>query len=387
MERRYKVLFITTWYPTVKQPTDAVFVREHARAVQLYNDVVVINCVLRPFKELTQKYLIEKICDPQISQGIPTYQVSYRPTHPKFISYFTFIWSVFQAYRKLSIEGFHPEIIHANVYKAGEPAILLGQIMRLPVVITEHSSDFLRNKLTHLHLQLLKMTFNRAKLVMPVSSVLQKSIQERQIRACFQVLPNVVDTNLFFAEARTHNLHLAKRLLTIGPMDRSEKKGLPYLLQALQGLQQQRTDWHLDIIGDGDLRARYEQMTIELGIRQQVTFWGKQPKTEVAALMRQAQILIVPSLFETFSVVAAEALACGVPVLATRCGGPEEFVTDDVGVLVPPGDAAALQSGLQSMLANLHRYDPATISQQARARFSHASVGAQIHEVYRSVLN
>jgi glycosyltransferase involved in cell wall biosynthesis len=231
------------------------------------------------------------------------------------------------------------------------------------------------------------MTFNRAKLVMPVSSVLQKSIQERQIRACFQVLPNVVDTNLFFAEARTHNLHLAKRLLTIGPMDRSEKKGLPYLLQALQGLQQQRTDWHLDIIGDGDLRARYEQMTIELGIRQQVTFWGKQPKTEVAALMRQAQILIVPSLFETFSVVAAEALACGVPVLATRCGGPEEFVTDDVGVLVPPGDAAALQSGLQSMLAHLHRYDPATISQQARARFSHASVGAQIHEVYRSVLN
>jgi glycosyltransferase involved in cell wall biosynthesis len=231
------------------------------------------------------------------------------------------------------------------------------------------------------------MSFRQAHKVMPVSYSLQKSIETYGIQAQFHVIPNVVDTSLFFVEATTHRNDSAKRLLTIGPMDRSEKKGLPYLLEALQGLQQQRADWHLDIIGDGDLRARYEQMTIELGIRQQVTFWGKQPKTEVAALMRQAQILIVPSLFETFSVVAAEALACGVPVLATRCGGPEEFVTDDVGVLVPPGDAAALQSGLQSMLAHLHRYDPATISQQARARFSHASVGAQIHEVYRSVLN
>ncbi len=101
--------------------------------------------------------------------------------------------------------------------------------------------------------------------------------------------------------------------------------------------------------------------------------------------MRQSDLFVLPSLCETFSVPAAEAMASGIPVLATRCGGPEEFITQDQGLLVSPGDADALRQGLDFMLDNLHRYSRGQIVQYARERFSHEVVGAQLHALYQSL--
>ena len=105
-------------------------------------------------------------------------------------------------------------------------------------------------------------------------------------------------------------------------------------------------------------------------------------KKEVAEFMRLADFLVLPSLFETFSVVTAEALTSGIPVLATRCGGPEEFVTKDVGLLVPPGNTEALFNGLDYMLNNLERFNTEQISHYATEHFSPERVGEQLHRVY-----
>ena len=129
----------------------------------------------------------------------------------------------------------------------------------------------------------------------------------------------------------------------------------------------------------------YEQLTGELKLCDKVTFHGLKPKPAVAEFMRRADLFVLPSLFETFSAPAAEALATGTPVLATRCGGPEEFVVDDVGVLVSPGDADALRGGLDYMLDRLQRYSRRGLSQYARERFSLEVVGAKLHAVYQAV--
>ena len=117
-----------------------------------------------------------------------------------------------------------------------------------------------------------------------------------------------------------------------------------------------------------------------------VTFRGARSKREVAQFMQQADLFVIPSLAETFSVPAVEALACGTPVLSTRCGGPEEFIVEDVGSLVPSGDANALFRGLDQMLDNLHLYSRQRISKFARERFSPDVVGAQLHAVYESLI-
>ena len=97
-------------------------------------------------------------------------------------------------------------------------------------------------------------------------------------------------------------------------------------------------------------------------------------------------MFVLPSLFETFAAVAAEALASGTPVLATRCGGPEEFITDEVGMLVAPGDEEALYRGLDHMLNNLERYSPEYIQHYAHERFSAERVGEQLHATYLACL-
>jgi hypothetical protein len=220
---------------------------------------------------------------------------------------------------------------------------------------------------------------------MIVSKSLQKAIEAYGIKTKFQVIPNVVDTDLFnpgsFSQPEAH----LKRLLFVGLLDRSHNKGVPYLLKALAQLREYRDDWVLDIVGDGPARVEYEAMSASLELVDKVIFHGLKTKKEVAEFMRQADLFVLPSLFETFSLAAAEALATGTPVLATRCGGPEEFVTDEVGLIVSPGDANALCKGLIDMCGNLERFKRAKISCYAADQFSPTKIGAELHNIYNKL--
>jgi len=379
---RLKVLFITNWYPTKEEPVKAVFVREYAKAVRLYDDIVVLHCVGSDLN-LKRLWRMEQEPDERLREGIPTYRVWYRPSPIPKTSYFIYLWSIFRTFRHIVNQGFRPDIIHVHFYDAGGPAVLIGKLNHIPVVITEHFSSFPRGLLGHLDVFKAWLAFRWANIVFPVSYALQKAIEHYGIHAHFQVIPNVVDTTLFSPPSHLRKDLNPKRILFVGQL--VPIKGVPYLLQALSHLHQKRDDWHLDIVGDGDARMEYEDLAVDLKLYDKVVFHGLKTKQEVAEFMRRADLFVLSSLFETFSAAAAEALATGTPILATRCGGPEEFVIKDVGLLVAPGDADALCKGLDYMLDNLHLYSCKQISQYAIERFSPELVGAKLHAVYKSL--
>jgi len=379
---RLKVLFITNWYPTREEPVKAVWVREHAKAVRLYDDVLVLHCVGSDLN-LKRLWRTEQETDERLREGIPTYRVWYRPSPIPKTSYFIYLWSIFRTFQHIVNEGFRPDIIHVHVYDAGGPAVLIGKLNRIPVVVTEHFSSFPRRLLGPLDVVKAWLAFRWAHVVIPVSYALQKAIEHYGIHAHFQVIPNVADTTLFFPPSPLREDMNPKRILFVGQL--APVKGVLYLLQALSHLGQKRDDWHLDIVGDGDARMEYERLAVDLKLGDKVTFHGLKTKQEVADFMRRADLFVLPSLCETFSAPAIEALATGTPILATRCGGPEEFVIKDVGLLVPPGDVHTLCNGLDYMLDNLHLYSCKRISQYARERFSPELVGAKLHAVYQSL--
>jgi glycosyltransferase involved in cell wall biosynthesis len=376
-----KVLFITSWYPTKEQPVEGVFVREHAKAVRFYNDVVVLHCSTKT-PNLKGLWQIEQELDKRITKGIPTYRVWRRRLPIRIISYFNLIWSVQRGFHHIVSTGFSPDILHANIYEAGVPAVLIGKLYKIPVVITEHSTAFPRRLLSRVGILQAMFAFGLCDLVLPVSLSLQKAIQEYRIKAKFQVVPNVVDTTLFFPITDLAYKGNSKRLLFVGLLDSSHKKGVPYLLRALAKLWEKHNEWHLDIVGDGPARKEYEQLATDLGLKDKITFHGFRSKQEVAEFMRQADLFVLPSLFETFSVVAAEALTTGIPVLATHCGGPEEYITKDVGLIVPSGNTEALSKGLDYMLDHLEIFNPNKISSYAVERFSPNRVGKQLNKIY-----
>ncbi len=379
---RLKVLFITNWYPTAEEPAKAVWVREHARAVRLYDEVAVLHCSASE-RQLRSRWIMTRENDEALSNSIPLYRLRYRRSRLRHASYLVYVWALFGAFRRLLQDGFRPDVIHVHIYDAGWPAGLIGKHYRIPVVVSEHFSSFPRRLLGRLDLYKARLGFRVAHRVLPVSASLQRAIERYGIRARFQVVPNVVDTALFSPAARQRAAADRKGLLLVGQL--VPIKGVPYLLHALAALRRTREDWHLDIVGDGDRRTEYERLAAGLKLCDKVTFHGLASKPEVAEFMRRADVFVLPSLCETFSAPVAEALATGIPVVATRCGGPEEFVVPAVGMLVPCGDAESLRGGLAFMLDHLDRYRGVEIARYARERFSPAVVGAHLHRVYESV--
>lgn len=135
-------------------------------------------------------------------------------------------------------------------------------------------------------------------------------------------------------------------------------KGVPMLLEALRDLSGDHPALHLTLVGDGPERAALERRAREMGLTSRITFAGYRSQAEVAALLREATALVLPSFAEGVPVVLMEAMAARVPVVATRIAGVPELVEDGVsGLLVPPGDAHALRIALGRCLydANLCR--------------------------------
>ena len=131
---------------------------------------------------------------------------------------------------------------------------------------------------------------------------------------------------------------------------------------------------------------RLRNLTGDLNLQDRISFAGKQPFTELVRQMQRSAALILPSRAESLGMVLVEALACGTPVVATRCGGPEDIVNEQVGILVPPEDPEALANGIEHVLDHRMDYDPVKLRAHALENFGLESVGARLAHVYQEVM-
>ena len=106
----------------------------------------------------------------------------------------------------------------------------------------------------------------------------------------------------------------------------------------------------------------------------------------MADVYRETDAFVLASRSETFGVAYIEAMATGLPVVATRCGGPEEFVNEENGILAPPEDPEALAEAMKQMIHTRDRYDGAAISAFVRDRYSPRAVAEQITKVYEEIV-
>jgi colanic acid/amylovoran biosynthesis glycosyltransferase len=142
-----------------------------------------------------------------------------------------------------------------------------------------------------------------------------------------------------------------KRLLYVGRL--AANKGLPILLQSLASLQSSHPEITLTVVGDGEDRSFLEQMSLQLGLQERVNFVGYKSQTEVRQYLQQSEVFVLPSFAEGIPVVLMEAMAAGVPVVATQIAGISELVEDGInGYLVPPGDSISLTKRIESLLGD-----------------------------------
>ena len=278
--------------------------REHAKAVREAGHRVVVLHLAGSGPELTRRlWSMEEELSPSLSEGIETHHVFHRRSRVPGASYAFFLSSAIGACRRVRGGGFRPDVIHAHVYGAAVPAALVARRSRTrtPLVITEHFSGVAQRSLSRVEARKARYAYNRAARILPVSRFLQDAIRSYGVGVPFEVIPNVVDTSIFFPPGEPQKT-AKRRLLFVGNLEPLHYKGFPTLLHALVRLDESRYDWQLDVIGDGTERLHYETSATALGMAERVTFHGSQSKRFVAEAMQAVGILFFscPAASTTF---------------------------------------------------------------------------------------
>jgi glycosyltransferase involved in cell wall biosynthesis len=291
-------------------------------------------------------------------------------------------------YRRFVEDHGAPGIIHAHsaVY-GGALAARIKHRADIPVVVTEHRSAFAAGTLKQWQRRLAGRVFRQVDARIAVSSSLG-NLLERQFPGSFEpwdVVPNMVDRYLVEAgsSGRRPDTTEPFTILNVGVL--TPIKAHDTLLRAFAAEFGGIPSVRLRIGGDGPLRTRLEGLARTLGITRQVTFLGALTREEVNAEMSNASLFVLPSEYETFGVVLIEALACGNPVVATACGGPESIVHPSNGLLVTVGDVEMLRGAMRYIRNHIAMYDPDGIRRDCLARFGEAAVVERLRAIYERV--
>ncbi len=269
-----------------------------------------------------------------------------------------------------------PDLIHAhNFFYGGYLAAQIKQRYNLPVVLTEHSSNFLRGRifLPGQH-RIVRQTAQQVDQVLAVGKALADHLNDRY-QANAHIIPNLINTNFFtfkYPPEKPFTFAVAARLFKI--------KNIPLLLDAFAKAFK-GDEVYLKIAGDGPDRDRLERQTQQLELEQQVKFLGRLSREKVLELYHQSHAVASSSWLETFGVTMIEALSCGRPVVATRSGGPEGFVTPQTGIIVEQ-NVDSLAEGMRRLRHNYDHYNPTAIRTYCVDRFSEKAVVQQLTQVY-----
>ena len=189
--------------------------------------------------------------------------------------------------------------------------------------MSEHWSELALGRLPEGETDRARRFFRRAAVVSPVSHDMAKRIAPLTEATKLSPVPNPVDTGLFVPATRDRSSEI--RLLSVGNL--VAIKGHRVLIDAMPAVLSSHPAVQLDIVGDGELRDDLERRAHDRGVASRVHFHGRLERRRVAEMMRAADVLVLPSLWETLSCVLLEAMSSGLPVVASRVGGPRRSST------------------------------------------------------------
>jgi phosphatidylinositol alpha-mannosyltransferase len=240
---------------------------------------------------------------------------------------------------------FGPDVVHTHQPTAPSTGLWATLEARAPVVGTFHSGAT-RARLYDVAAPLLRRAADRLTIRIAVSER-AAAFERARIGGTFRIVPNGVDVSRFVG-AKAADLGPGRKLLFVGRLD--ERKGFPIAVRAFGALATAREDLHLVVVGDGPDRAVLDALPVHL--RARVAMLGHVPNEELPEIAVACDAFLGPAVGgESFGVVLIEAMAAGLPVIASAIPGYDEVVTHDVdGVLVPPRDPDALATATARVL-------------------------------------
>lgn len=289
------------------------------------------------------------------------------------------------AYKKVVAELGTPDVIHAHFYDMGIAAGALSQETGIPLVITEHFSGLNRDEIPAGLRERAVKSYDKAKALIAVSGSFADKLKNN-FDLSFRIVPNVADTGAYSGVCRREREENSPfRFISVGNL--VPIKAFGDLLEAFKEASDRAgTDLELTIVGKGPERETLEQKARDLCIADKVHFTGQLDRREIAELFAESDCFVLLSKAETFGVAYIEAMAAGLPVIATACGGPDRFVDTENGILVPVGDREAYVRALLDMSLHAGDYDAEKIREKVLSGFSPKKIADDLVHIYEEVI-
>lgn len=399
-----KVLVLSHMFPHPDQPGSGTFVLEQVAALRRWRgmDVRVVSARYggpgprRPLASLAWELGHGRRQAQAAWQEAGRVPVLYPPRrlHWGLVAYGWSYGSAVRACLDQVRESFAFDLVHAHTgFLDGAAGLWAARRYKVPLVITEHTGPFSYLTGNPLVRRPTLQALEGADAVIAVSRAQRDDVAaylSPQGAAKLRVIPNGVDMDLFRPPDRSGLDPARPRILFAGGAE--EVKDPAGVLAALALVRGQVPGARLIMTGGPGDRERESRRLARLiqqsGQGQAVEYVGYQDRQGMARLLGEGcDLLVLASRTESFGCVLIEAMACGHPVVATRCGGPQDIVTRDfLGELAPVGDPQGLARAVLRVIERLPSFEPSRIREHARKHYSFQVVSQDLARLYEQVL-
>lgn len=373
-----KVFVVSKGMPTEKYPLNGIFEFDQAKALARVGaevTMLVIDFRSRSYKRKYGYFIYDK-------EGIHVVELSlpigiYRRALPALQRLLV------KTYKKAVKLYGKPDVIHAHFYSIAAIASVLRKKYDLPFVITEHSSKLNKNilEISGLDVKLAKKAYQNADKIIAVSSALAKNLKDN-FDVAADVIHNIVDVSKFQYTKRGQKQDFT--FISVGNLIKLKRFDL--LIAAFAEAFKEDNSVKLKIVGAGPEKDDLQNLVNQCNMSDRIMFLNEVGRDCLMHIYPESDAFVLASQSETFGVVYIEAMATGLPVIATDCGGPSDFVNERNGYLIPINDKKALVEALKKMRDNAFNFNALEISETSVRNFSPENIGNALSSLYKTIL-
>lgn len=370
---KIKVLIIPESFPTDENPVAGIFIKDQIEALSKECDVSVFNS--NPW----YRGVYEQVDGARFYDfHLFTKRI---PTIAKPVGY---AWWESQSLR-IAKKIPKPDIIHLHgAAMRGKWVEKLADYWGIPYVVTEHTGPWSAISSRARIFARARQTLANAAVVMPVSNHLKQEMLDSGVSAKrWEVFGNPVDTEFF--SLRNSSLTSSRNILFLGRLD--DFKGGLRTLKAFHKVGDEIPGYRLTIAGTGEESAEIAKYIADNNLTGRVEFLNQSfSREEMKLLFQQASFLVFPSLFESFGLVAAEAMSTGLPVILTDRTGPTDFTSPDVAIAVNPESVDEIGAAMVEMANRLNGFSPSDVREYVEKNFGFEKYLENVARIYNDAL-
>lgn len=372
MKKPLHILFLAGWYPSRVTPEAGDFIKRHAEAVSLKNDVTVVHIKSDPNSR--KKIEIEAYT----KNNVRTLIAFVKPSSNAITKLFRFI----KAYEILLKKVGNYDIVHLNkLYPAGIIAVFLNIFKKKKYIISEHFHIYhkpFNEKIGFVEKQLSKIITKRAAYVCPVSDNLGSAMQAFGLKGNYHKVPNVVKTDVFYPKENKPKEPF--KLLHVSSM--ASLKNVDEILKVVAEFQKNNADFVFYLIGRDS--NKYEKLAKSLKIKSdKIKFIDQIDQKALSEYYRKSDVFLLFSSIENLPCVILESFSSGTPVITTNVGGISEYFPEKYGYLIEKGNKKQLLDRILKIQNSSERESATSMHAYVEKNFSSNTIATTFDKLYR----